>query len=200
MTIEEALSEIEKLKDGNKSLADKNAEILNEMKQERKKNRDSDESSQKFYELQDKYDDLKELNTKLERDFAKSTKDIEKLTQTNEGLNGLNTKLIIDDGISKELHGLERFKVREGGIDVTVEALKKLNPTIVDGVANFDGKTAKEFISEWANSDNSKFYLQSKESSGGGAGGGGSGGNPKGNLDGSKSEQEAYIKEKFNIA
>ncbi len=45
MTLEEAQSEIADLKNGNKALADKNKEILDEMKQERKKNREGDENS-----------------------------------------------------------------------------------------------------------------------------------------------------------
>lgn len=161
-----------------------------DFKELEKKHRSSDENSQKLYKVEDELNDLKELYSKQTRELDKSTKDIEKLTQSNEGLNATNTKLVIDDGLSKELIGLDKFNVRDGGLNVTVEALKKLNPTIVDGKAMFGDKTAKDFVGEWANSDDSKFYLQSKENSGGGSGGGGG--------DGHKKEETQTTKETFD--
>ena len=174
MTLEEAQSEIESLKSGNKALADKNAEILDEMKKERVKNRESDESSQKFYKLQDEYDELKESHTKVERELSKSQKDNEKLLETNTGLNSTNTKLLIDDAIMSKLDSLERFDMPKSQVkrEDILQRIKKANPTIVDGLAVFGDKSADDFINEWSGSSEGTDYLSPKESSGGGAGGG----------------------------
>lgn len=173
------------------SMNDKLNQSQKDFKDLEKKHRSSDENSQKLYKVEDELSELKESYSKQTREFDLLTKSNEKLTQENESLNGTNTKLVIDDGLSTELISLERFSVRDGGIGVTIEALKKLNPTIVDGKAMFGDKTAKEFVSEWANSEESKFYLQAKENSGGGSGGGS--GNNQQQQDNAPNQREEMI-------
>ena len=169
-------------------LVDSKKTILDEKKKLEKKYKEVD--ADEYFALRDKFDTLESEHKKLENTLKGKDKDIETLSKTNEGLNATNTKLVIDDGLSKELIGLDKFNVRDGGLNVTVEALKKLNPTIVDGKAMFGDKTAKDFVGEWANSDDSKFYLQSKENSGGGSGGGGG--------DGHKKEETQTTQETFD--
>ena len=172
-TVEELQSELEGAFSSIEAMNAKNSELLGELKTERKANRSKDVTSEEYYKLKDQHDELQDSFNKLEHTQKGSLKDIEKLTATNDGLNATNTKLIIDDGLSLALRGLERFDIREGGEAVAIRTLKEMNPTIVDGKAMFGDKPAIEFIGEWANSDASKFYLKSKENSGGGAGGGG---------------------------
>ena len=164
--------ELQNATDSIKKLEDKNREVIL-----KNKRLSTEYSEEKFNELLERNEALENANLKYEADTKTYKRDFEKLTETNSGLNATNTKLIMDDGFTKELMALERHSVRDGGMDVTIEALKKHNPTIIDGVAMFGDKSAKDFISEWSNSDSSKFYLQSKENSGGGSNGSnGSGG------------------------
>lgn len=171
-TIEELQTDLDSALASIEAMSGKNSELLKELKTERKANRAQDVTSEEYYKLQDQFDTLQDNFNKLDHASKGSLKEIEKLTATNDGLNATNTKLIIDDGLSLALRGLERFDIREGGEAVAIRTLKELNPTIVDGKAMFGDKPAIEFIGEWANSDASSFYLKSKENSGGGAGGG----------------------------
>lgn len=166
MNIEEALSEIEELKAGNASLAKKNAEILDEMKQERKKNRESDIDSTKYYELQDKFDELKEHSKKLEHDLKGRDKEVEKLSQSNESLNSNLHNVIVDGGLTESL---AKVGVQPHFMDAT-KALLKGQVSIVDNKAVVGDKPLTEFMTEWA-SDAGKHYIGAADNSGGGASG-----------------------------
>ncbi|NOQ31797.1 MAG: hypothetical protein GQ570_11805 [Helicobacteraceae bacterium] len=187
MTNEELEAELTKANEKIDGLVESKKTILDEKKKLEKKYKEVD--ADEYFNLRDKFDTLESEHRKLENTLKGKDRDIETLSQTNESLSGTNTKLIMDDGFTKELLGLERYSVREGGLDVTIEALKKHKPTIVDGVAMFGDKSAKDFISDWSNSKDSSFYLQAKENSGGGSNGG-NGGNqtPPGKTPNQKEE------------
>jgi len=167
MTKEEELqSEIDELKKGNDALAKKNTEILDEMKQERKKNRDSDIDSTKYYELQDKFDDLKESSKKMEHDLKGRDKDILKLTESNSGLNSNLHNVIVDGGLTDSL---AKVGVLPHFMDAA-KALLKGQVTIVDNKAVVGDKPLTEFMTEWAG-ETGKHYISATDNSGGGAGG-----------------------------
>jgi len=171
MTLEEALSEIEDLKKGNEALASKNSEILNEMKQERKKNRDSDIDSTKYYELQDKLDDLKESSKKMEHDLKGRDKEIVKLTESNTGLNTNLHNVIVDGGLTDSL---AKAGVLPHFMDAA-KALLKGQVSIADNKAVVGDKSLTDFMTEWAG-EAGKHYIGAADNSGGGAGGNKSGG------------------------
>lgn len=166
MTLEDALSEIETLKAGNESLAKKNSEILDEMKQERKKNRDSDIDSTKYYELQDKFDDLKESSKKMEHDLKGRDKELAKLTESNSGLNANLHNVIVDGGLADTL-------AKAGVLPHFMDAAKALlrpQATIVDNKAVVGEQPLSDFVTEWAG-EAGKHYIGAADNSGGGAGG-----------------------------
>ena len=171
MTLEDALSEIETLKAGNESLAKKNSEILDEMKQERKKNRDSDIDSTKYYELQDKFDDLKESSKKMEHDLKGRYKELAKLTESNSGLNANLHNVIVDGGLTSEL---AKAGVMPHFMDAA-KALLKHQATIVDNKAVVGEQPLSDFVTEWAG-EAGKHYIGAADNSGGGAGGNKGGG------------------------
>jgi len=166
MTLEEAQSEIVELKAGNASLAKKNAEILDEMKQERKKNRDSDIDSTKYYELQDKFDDLKESSKKTEHDLKNRDKDIAKLTESNSGLNTNLHNVIVDGGLTDSL---AKVGVLPHFMDAA-KALLKGQVTIVDNKAVVGEQPLSEFMTTWSG-EAGKHYIGAADNSGGGASG-----------------------------
>lgn len=197
MTMEELQAELAELKQGNEALANKNKELLGELKTERKTNRDSDVDSEKYYKLKDEFDELKESKAKLEHEVKTRDKDIAKLTESNNGLNTNLQSVLIDGGLSDSL---AKIGVKAEFMDAT-RALLRDKVSIVDNQAVVDDKPLADYMTEWAN-DGGKHFIKASDNGGSGSNGGqgGNGSSTKGDLSGSKAEQEAYIKEKFNIA
>ena len=195
--MEELQAELAELKQGNEALANKNKELLGELKTERKTNRDSDVDSEKYYKLKDEFDELKESKAKLEHEVKTRDKDIAKLTESNNGLNTNLQSVLIDGGLSDSL---AKIGVKAEFMDAT-RALLRDKVSIVDNQAVVDDKPLADYMTEWAN-DGGKHFIKASDNGGSGSNGGqgGNGSSPKGDLSGSKAEQEAYIKEKFNIA
>ena len=73
--------------------------------------------------------------------------------------------------------------------------------TYKDGVLTIRGKDANEYVTEWTAKGAFGYdFLAGTQHSGGGASGGSNTDIPvSGKLDGTKAEQEAYIKAKFNL-
>ena len=203
MTEEEAKAlreQLEKAQDSISKLEEKNREIIvkNKKLSAQNENFDIDE----YNKLVDENESLKSDYKKLEKANNVQLKDMEKLTASLAEKDGSLSKLLIDDGIAKSLNSLEKFKLNDGALELATMAIKAKGATLVDGVAMVGDKPLGEFISnDWINDSMSKNLITPNENSGGGAGGGNnSGGQQKvGKLDGSKAEQEAYIKAKFNL-
>lgn len=191
MTLEEAQSEIEELKTGNAALVKKNSEILDEMKQERKKNRDGEVDSNKFYELQDKYDSLLDTSKKFEHDLKGREKDILKLTESNDGLSSNLQNVLIDGGLADNL---AKIGVKAEFLDAT-KALLRGQVSIIDNKAVVGDKPLGDFMSEWASSEGKAFVPAQENSGGNGQGGGQGGKQTKKRSEMSHSEKGAYIKE-----
>ncbi|MEA2090940.1 MAG: hypothetical protein U9O83_01080 [Campylobacterota bacterium] len=162
------------LKDANNKidgLVDSKATILDEKKKLEKKYKEVD--AEEYFNLRDKYETLESEHNKLQTTLKGKDKEVEKLMSQNDGLTATTNKYIIDNGISKELRGLERMELRDGGLELAIENIKtRFKPTNENGVLQFGDKSAKDFISDWATSEDSKFFLQAKENSGGGSNGG----------------------------
>jgi len=195
-TIEELQSEIDDLKNGNTKLAEKNAEILDEMKQERKKNRSNDEKSQEFYALKDKYDELKADHNKITHDLKGREKDIAKLTESNQALDSNLQNILIDGGLSTNL---AKLGVKPEFMDAT-KALLKSQVSLVDGKAMVGDKALPDYLTEWSG-EQGKAFISASDNSGSGANGGNSSGgnNIKADIGGSKEERLAHIAQKFNM-
>jgi seryl-tRNA synthetase len=194
-TVEELQAELDEIKKGNDALANKNKELLNELKTERKKHRENDIGSDKFYALQDKHEETIEQFKKLQHDFKSKTKELEKVAGARDELNKNLQNVLVDGGLSANL---AKVGVKAEFLDAT-KALLRSQVQIVDDKAVVGDKELGEYIGEWAK-DAGKPFVSAPKNNGGGAGGGG--GTPNngvvGKLDGTKEEQEAYIRAKYS--
>ena len=166
-TVEELQAELKELKSGNDALAAKNKELLDEVKAERRKKNEASTDMTKLYELQDKHDALKDEKTKLEHDLKKSIKTVEKLTVEKESLTTDLTKLIRDDGLTKQL---VEIGVRPEFLEASA-ALLRDKVSIVDNKAVVGDKPLEEFMEEWSTADGKVFVAAPANGGGGGQGG-----------------------------
>ena len=195
---EEYQSEIDELKAKIEGLADSKKTILDEKKKLEKKYKESD--SDEYFKLRDDYEKLEGENRKLEKSNNVLSKDLEKSVNSIAEKDKNLSKLLVDDFGVKGIGLLNKHKA----IDIeeaVAYAKREGKPQLVDGVAMVGDKTYGDWIKEdLPNLPKSHMYLKANENSGGGAGGGSGGGsNAVGKIDGTKSEQEAYIANKFNI-
>ena len=167
MTVEELQAELEELKKGNDALANKNKELLNEVKTERKKNRDGEVDSDKFYALQDKYDELSEQYKKTQHDLKGKDKELEKLSVSSEQLNKNLQSVLIDGGLADNL---AKVGVKAEFLDAT-KALLRNQVQIVENKAVVGDVDLGTYISDWAK-DTGKHFVSATDNSGAGANGG----------------------------
>ena len=121
MTIEELQAELEEVKKGNDALASKNKELLNELKTERKKHRENDIDSEKFYTLQDKYDETVEQLKKLQHDLKGKDKELEKISTAKNELDKNLQNVLVDGGLTDNL---AKVGVKAEFLDATKALLK----------------------------------------------------------------------------
>ncbi len=193
MTNEELQAELDELKGGNEALAKKNKELLGELKTARKSQGESEIGSDKFYALQDKFDDLTEQNKKLSHDLKGKDKDITKLTESNTGLTTNLQSVLIDGGLNDSLI---KAGVKPEFMDAT-KALLKGQVSLVENKAMVGDKSLSDYVTDWGANDG-KHFITAPENSGGGANGGDKQGGDKhtqkrGEM--SHSEKGAFIKE-----
>ena len=193
MTLEELTAKVEALESEKEVMRAKNSELLSEVKKQKNKNREVDVDA--YHKALDEVDTLKSENAKLSGEIKLKGKDFEKLTALVGEKDGALQKLIIDDGLTNAL-------VSAGVVSEFVPAVKALlrsQAQLKDNQAMVGDKPLADFMTEWSAGEG-KIYIKAPANSGGGAGGGSSGdGSNMGKLDGTKAEQEAYIKAKFNI-
>ena len=170
MELEELKAELSEAKQGIEALANKNKELLNELKAERKSNRESEVDSDKYYKLKDEFDDLSDKYKALEHTAKSKDKEIAKLTESNNGLNANLKNILIDDGLTNEL---VKAGVKKEYLEAT-RALLKGQVSLVDTNAMVGDKTLAEFIPSWAGEN--KHFITAPDNSGGGANGGNGGG------------------------
>lgn len=167
MTQEELQALVEELKASNEAMANKNKELLAEVKKERQKSKEV--NVDEHYKLLDELESVKSENAKLSGEVKLKAKDLEKLTASLGEKDKSIHKLLVSDGITKELAGL-------GIEDIdTLMPYFERNATVENGVALVNGKPIKDAMTEWADGAG-KRYIPASQNSGGGANGGSGGG------------------------
>ena len=196
MTIEELQSLIEDLKSQNEAMNNKNSEILRELRLAKNKNKELDIET--YNKVLDENETLKATLSKLDKE---SKSNIEKLSNDLSSKDKYLQKVLIEDGLTASL-------LKNGTKEEFLKpalALLKSEAKLVQGEdgtyqAFIGDKAMNDFIPDWLENGDGKFARPIPPTSGGGASGGAnSGATSIGKIDGTKAEQEAYIKAKFNL-
>ena len=193
LEVQEAIKEA--VKEATEGLANKNQELLNELKPlKAKKDVDLDE----FKRLQDVEHDLDTKRAEAKGDFeklkekleAKHKKAIESLTGDLDSEKAVTHRLLVDNGLNDALvkanvapHFIPAVKAMMKG-DVDIESNGTERSAVVKGIKLSD------HITEWAQTDEGKHYIKAPDNSGGGAQNTNSGG---------KSEVNPWAKDTRNL-
>ncbi|MGH1376683.1 MAG: hypothetical protein ACRBCK_10075 [Alphaproteobacteria bacterium] len=142
--------------------------------------------------------DLEKITAQLN---DKHQKELQKRDEINQGLEGTLSKLIVDGNISS---ALTEAKVAPELIPGAKALIKSAHKTERAGEnALIDGADAKEFVSQWTQSDAGKHYVGASDNGGGGAGGsnGGASGSGAKSWDecNTTKEKTQFLKQKNNI-
>ena len=197
MTIEELQSLIEDLKSQNEAMNNKNSELLRELRLAKNKNKELDIET--YNKVLDENETLKATLSKLDKE---SKSNIEKLSNDLSSKDKYLQKVLIEDGLTASL-------LKNGTKEEFLKpalALLRSEAKLVQGEdgtyqAFIGDKAMNDFIPDWLENGDGKFARPIPPTSGGGASGGSNGGATPtvGKIDGTKAEQEAYIKAKFNL-
>lgn len=184
------------------ALANKNKELLSELKEARKGKTINPEDLEK---LESRIEELTGQLTEAQKTAKKATTEAEKATKALADAEGFTQRLLVDNGLTDAL--------TKAGVSnpVHLKAAKALLSGQVQIVADGDSKVAKvgekalaDFIGEWAKGDEGKFFVAAPNNSGGGANGGsgGSSNKPAGSLKEAKSKDDriAVISKRLEAA
>ena len=187
--------ELQALKDEVDALKNKNKELLTEVKKERNKNREL--NLEDFNKLTEKVEQLESENSKLNGTIKLKDIEVQKLSTSFQEANGKLEQLSYDDAITKVVDGLKLA----GNKQAIAKKLLKAESTFKDGALSFGDKSVDDFVKDWTSPTGEGYmFLEGTQHSGGGASGGSNTNiSVSGKLDGTKAEQEAYIKAKFNL-
>ena len=187
--------ELQDLKDEVDALKNKNKELLTEVKKERNKNREL--NLEDFNKLTEKVEQLESENSKLNGTIKLKDIEVQKLSTSFQEANGKLEQLSFDDAITKVVDGLKLA----GNKQAIAKKLLKAESTFKDGALSFGDKSVDDFVKDWTSPTGEGYmFLEGTQHSGGGASGGSNTNiSVSGKLDGTKAEQEAYIKAKFNL-
>ena len=187
--------ELQALKDEVEALKNKNKELLTEVKKERNKNRELNLDD--FNKLTEKVEQLESENSKLNGTIKLKDIEVQKLSTSYQEANGKLEQLSYDDAITKVVDGLKLA----GNKQAIAKKLLKAEATFKDGALSFGDKSVEDFVKDWTSPTGEGYmFLEGTQHSGGGASGGSNTNTTvTGKLDGTKAEQEAYIKAKFNL-
>lgn len=164
--------------DERKALKSKNEDLLAKLK---KRDNENEEFKARFEKLEKEKEDADEKAASKSGDIekikeqltAKHQKEIEKLTGDIQKLNGQLQTHVVDGGLTAAL-------VKAKVSPQLMEAAKALIKTNFKGeigdadgkpFAKFDGKSAEEFVTGWAQSDAGKPFVLAAGNSGGGSNG-----------------------------
>ena len=185
--------EFESLKAEKEALLNKNKELLSELKTARNKNKEID--SDAYYKALDELDSLKSENSKLSNELNKKAKDFDGLSKVLEEkenyLKGMTLESALNDNLGK-------IGVK-GEYMEAVRALMKQNAKVEDNNVIIGDKSINDFMTEWQNGEGKAFIAAPANSGSGANGSNGGAVSTVGKVDGTKAEQEAYIKAKFNL-
>lgn len=192
MTLEE---QIEDLKNQVEATNSKNSELLKELRAAKNKNKELDIDT--YNKVLDENDNLKSEVSKLNGTIKQKEIEVQKLSTSFQEANGKLEQLSYDDAITKVVDGLKLA----GNKQAIAKKLLKAEATFKDGALSFGDKSVEDFVKDWTSPTGEGYmFLEGTQHSGGGASGGNNTATTvMGKLDGTKAEQEAYIKAKFNL-
>lgn len=188
MTEEEILA----LKAEKEALLNKNKELLSELKTARTKNKEIDIDA--YYKTLDELDSLKSENSKLSNELNKKSKEFDGLSNTLLEKENYLKNLTLENSLNEQL---TKVNVKPELLPA-VKALLKGQASVNENNVLIGDKAINDFMAEWSTTDG-KAYIQAPANSGTGATGSNGSATTSGKLDGTKAEQEAYIKAKFNL-
>lgn len=184
-------------------LVTKNEELLGKLNKNKDDAGDKDAELEKLRQLaanveqereESKGNYSKALKLKEEQ-YSKQLEALQsQLTQKDSAL----TSLLIDDGLSRALDGVNINPSLKAG----AEAMLKSQAVLSDGKAMIGDKSLSDAVKEWADSDIGKNYCLAPNNSGGNANGGGNqspqGGKPT--IDSSQADKIKYQESKLKAA
>ena len=192
MTLEE---QIEDLKNQVEATGSKNSELIKELRIAKNKNKEFNLDD--FNKLTEKVEQLESENSKLNGTIKQKDIEVQKLSTSFQEANRKLDQLSYDDAITKVVDGLKLA----GNKQAIAKKLLKAEATFKDGALSFGDKSVDDFVKDWTSPTGEGYmFLEGTQHSGGGASGGSNTNTTvTGKLDGTKAEQEAYIKAKFNL-
>ena len=174
------------------ALLSKNRELLSELKTARTKNKEIDIDA--YYKTLDELDSLKSENSKLSNELNKKSKEFDGLSNTLLEKDNFLKNLTLENSLNDHL---TKAGVKPEFMNAA-KALLKNQASVSDNNVLIGDKNIADYMTEWSASDG-KVFIAAPANNGGGATGSNGTATVTGNLSGSKSEQEAYIKQKFNL-
>ena len=175
-------------------LVSKNEELLSKLSKNKDVVGDKDAELEKLRQLASNVEQEREeakgnYSKALELKEQQYSKELEKLTSQLGEKESALTSLLIDDGLSRALDGVNINPSLKAG----AEAMLKSQAILSEGKAMIGDKSLSDAVKEWAESDIGKNYCLAPNNSGGNANGGSN--NTSTNYQGKKFS-EMSIKEK----
>lgn len=152
--------------------------------------------------LEQERDSYKEQLSKYEKDLKKANESVLNIQKQLESESSFTQKLLVENGLTD---ALTKVGVTNPAF---LKAVKSTLASQVQLVAEGDTRIAKvgdkplaDFVTEWAKSEEGKYFVSAPANSGGGSGGGSTGGSgqTKGKIDGSLKERAEYFGSKFGL-
>ncbi len=187
------------VEEATRPLLDKRDELLNEVKQLRKGKQVSPEDLEKLEQERDSY---KEQLAKYEKDLKKANESVLNIQKQLESESNFTQRLLVENGLTD---ALTKVGVTNPAF---LKAVKSTLASQVQLIAEGDTRVAKvgdkplaDFVTEWAKSEEGKYFVSAPANSGGGSGGGSTGGSSqtKGKIDGSLKERAEYFASRFGL-
>lgn len=192
MTEEELKALVEDLKVQVEATNAKNKELLGKLRESNLKNKEIDLDT--YTRALEENDTLKSELSKTKGELNLKAKDLEKLSGTLTEKENYLKNLTLENSLNEQL---TKVNVKPELLPA-VKALLKGQASVNENNVLIGDKAINDFMAEWSAADG-KAYIQAPANSGTGATGSNGSATTSGKLDGTKSEQEAYIKAKFNL-
>lgn len=192
MTIEELQALVENLQTQVTATDAKNKELVLENRKIKNQNKELDFDT--YNKVLEENDTLKSELSKAKSELNLKAKDLEKLSGTLTEKENYLKNLTLENSLNEQL---TKVNVKPELLPA-VKALLKGQASVNDNNVLIGDKAINDFMTEWSATDG-KAYIQAPANSGTGASGSNGSATTLGKLDGTRSEQEAYIKAKFNL-
>jgi len=179
------------------ALKTKNAELIADVRKARK---GQEIDPEVVTRLEEQVETLKSELTAAQKAAKAAASEADKAKKLHETEAAFTQRLLVDNGLTAEL---VKAGVKEPAHLKAVKAMLAANVQIVvDGdnrTAKVGDKALDVFVTEWAKSDEGKFFVAAPNNNGGGAGGGNNNGAAvKGKIDGTPAERRAYFESKHH--